>query len=149
MKRRYLFLRARKQGMGGFGESVMVSDVRWVLALAVMVCRRFKQGKTTGVEEAAEALMLPNDVTGAMLTAMERDGLLLCSAEAGNHYTLARPAENITAYDLLNSMRSVSEVPAELVKERATHEGASAAMREFEELETNWAKKKTLAELAS
>lgn len=141
LKRQYFFSRCA----GGRGH---LSDLRWVLSLGVLVYRQFKQGKVTEVSDAAELLMLPNDVTSRLLEGLAEAGLLHEVREGS--YALARPAESITAHDLLTAARSLCQVPPELAREVA-HTGTyptSPAVQELEALESGWAKGQTLPALA-
>ena len=148
LKRRFFFTRGAGKGM------VMLSDIRWVLPLGALLYKRFQAGKAITVEEAADLLMLPNDVTGELLLCLEQAGLVHSLGARSGGYTLARPAESITAHDLLSAARSISQVPPEIVKSAASDShvrtfAQSAAVRELEEVEAAWARTRTLAQLAS
>jgi uncharacterized BrkB/YihY/UPF0761 family membrane protein/DNA-binding IscR family transcriptional regulator len=142
LKRRFFFTRA-----GGAG-ATLVSDLRWVLSIGVLVYKQFKQGKVTEVHEAAELLMLPNDITGMLLDGLENAGLMHEVREGA--YALARPAESITAHDLLTAARALCQAPPELAKEQphVRTYPVSPAVKELEELETAWAKSHALPALA-
>jgi len=147
LKRRYLFIRASRRNEAGGGHEEGLSDLRWVLALGVLLERRFKEGRTVHVDEAAETLMVPNEVARELLETLERAGLVHITGNRG--YALARPPETITAYDLLAAARAACHVPAELAREAPEDRRypESAALKEYEKLETEWAKGKTLVEL--
>ncbi len=142
LKRRFFFLRA-----GGAG-TTMVSDLRWVLSLGAYLYRQFKLGKMTEVHEAAEALMLPNDIVEVLLEGLECSGLV--HEVRPGAYALARPPESITAHDLLVAARGLCQVPPELMKEasHATTYRVSEAVKSLEELENSWAKVHALPALA-
>jgi DNA-binding IscR family transcriptional regulator len=118
-----------------------------VLALGVLLQRRFAEGRTVHVDEAAETLMVPNEVSRELLETLERAGLVHVTGNRG--YALARPPETITAYDLLAAARAACHVPAELAREMPADKRypESAALKDYERLETEWAKGKTLVEL--
>jgi membrane protein len=145
LKRRFFFTRAG--GGQGPGAPVM-SDLRWVLSLGVLLFKRFKAGKITEVHEAADALMLPNDIVGMLLDALERAHLVHEVRE--DAYALARPPEAITAYDLLTAARALCQVPPELAREspQVAAYPTSAALLQLEELENGWAKSHALPALA-
>ena len=128
--------------------STALSDLRWVLPLGVLLYRRFKEGKPLQAYEAAEGLMLPGDVTGQLLEALGSAGVV--HAARGGGYSLARPAGEITAFDLLAAARGLCQVPPELAREKPTvgTYPSSAALLELEGLEGSWALNHSLAELA-
>ncbi len=127
--------------------AVQISDIRWVFALGILLYRHFRQGKPLRGPEAAEQLLLPNDVTLELLEGLRTAGIVH-EVHAGG-YALARPPETITALDLLSAARNLCQLPPELVNDQArplpTH---SAAMASFDRLENNWAKSHTLPALA-
>jgi len=139
LKRRFFFTR-----MG----ATALSDLRWVLSLGILLHKRFKEGKSTKIHEAAELLMLPTDVTGQLLEALAMAGLI--HATRANAYSLARPSESITAFDLLVAARSLTQVPPELTRESPSTQPSaqSPALPELDTLENTWAKSKTLPQLA-
>ncbi len=127
--------------------AVQISDIRWMYSLGVLLYRRFKEGKAVLAAEAAETLLLPNDVTGQLLEGLEAAGIV--HEVRGGGYVLARPPEMITAFDLLAAARAMCQVPPELAREGSRGVGnASAAMEAFDRLENGWAKGHTLAALA-
>jgi membrane protein len=148
LKRRYLFIRASRHNEVGGGHEEGLSDLRWVLALGVLLQRRFKEGRPLPIDEAAETLMVPNEVSRELLETLQRAGLLHVTAERA--YVLARPPESITAYDLLAAARAACHVPPELAREMPEDKRypESAGLKEYEKLETEWAKGKTLVDLA-
>jgi membrane protein len=141
LKRQFFFSRCA----GGAGH---LSDLRWVLSLGVLVYRQFKQGKVTEVSEAAELLMLPNDVTARLLDGLENAGLMHEVRDGA--YALARPPDSITAQDLLTAARALCQVPPELAREVAHVQAypTSPAVQELERLEDTWAKNHALPALA-
>jgi membrane protein len=139
LRRTFFFTRA--------GRNAGLSDLRWILSLGVLLHQRFKAGKPVDVEEAAEALMLPNDVTGELMMGLEKAGLVHATARGA--YSLARPSDAITAHDLLTAARVMCHVPPDLAGEvSATVYPNAPALRELERIEAEWAKRHTLAELA-
>jgi membrane protein len=138
LKRRYLFSRQTPPG------APVISDMRWVLNLGVLVYRNFRAGRMTEIQEAAEALMLPNEVIYVLLEAMEKAGLVH-EARTGA-YVLARPAEQVSAYDLLTAARALCEVPPELSEEKRGLRAPGVV--KLEELEAEWAKGQVLPRLA-
>jgi len=50
----------------------MKNSSRWVLSLGVLLSKRFDAGQTTQTNEAAELLMLPNDITSELMFALEK-----------------------------------------------------------------------------
>jgi membrane protein len=139
LKRRYFFTR-----MG----VTSLSDLRWVLSLGVLLYRRFKEGKPTELAEAAEMLMLPSDVAGQLLEGLQMAGLVHQARDGG--YVLARPAERITAMDLLSAAKSLCQVPPELARENSTAQAQpqTKALAELDALEATWARNHNLRQLA-
>jgi DNA-binding IscR family transcriptional regulator len=142
LKRQYLFIRAARRGSAGsslVGTGVGLSDLRWVLSLGILLYQRFKLGKPIHIDQAAEELMLPNDITAQLLISLERAGIVHPTATSS--YTLARPPDTITAHDLLNAARAMCQAPPDLAKE-AAHVPTypkSKSMQRLEELESEWA----------
>ena len=87
-----------------------LSDIRWVLPLAVLLCERFRKGKSLEVYEAADRLALSPHVVHGLFTSLEKAGLV--HNVRGKSYALARPPENITALDLLLAARSLFHAPS-------------------------------------
>ena len=56
--------------------AAVVSDVRWVLALGVLLHQRFQLGKGLHPYEAAELLMVPNEAAGQLLEGLETAGIV-------------------------------------------------------------------------
>jgi membrane protein len=140
LKKRFFFTR------GGYSNGM--SDLRWVLSLGVVLHNRFKTGKSTHIDEAAELLMLPNDITGELMLSLEKAKLVHATSRGA--YSLARPAETITAYDLLTAARLMCQVPPDLANESShvkTYPN-SPALGELERIEAEWAKRHTLVDLA-
>jgi membrane protein len=147
LKRHYLFLYANRPSRAG-GFQVGLTDLRWILALGLLLQHRFAAGKPLHAEQAAELLVLPNDVARALLDSLERAGIV--HATAGHSFALARPPESITAFDLLAAARTACRVPPDLARETPPDSAPpeSAALKSFEKLETEWAKSQTLLDLA-
>jgi len=103
----HLLTRNRRLGLS---TRTPLADVRWVLPLAVLLYRRFRQSKPTSAEDAAEAVGLPPDVAEHLLKALQREHLVHAvetPATAPHGYALARPPEEITAQDLLAAARTL------------------------------------------
>jgi len=135
LKRRYFFTKRC---------SVPMTDLNWILPLGILLYRNFKQGRTTRVDEAAETLVMPNDVTEQFLIGLQSAGIV--HHVKRDEYTLARPAEDVTAYDLLIAARSLCAVPPEVAT--LGREAPATAVAEFEKLEREWAQARTLPKLA-
>jgi YihY family inner membrane protein len=128
--------------------AVQISDIRWVFSLGILLYRRFREGKTMHPANAAEMLLLPTDVTGQLLDGLRVAGLVHRVADGG--YSLARPPESITAFDLLTAARALCQLPPELAKEHGQIAPLmrSEAMDELDRLEGSWARTHTLPALA-
>jgi membrane protein len=139
LRRRFLFTHN--------GGSVL-SDVRWVLALGVLLYQRFQAGKGLHPYEAAELLMVPNETAGQLLEGLENAGIVHTTKH--DTYALARSPDGITAFDLLTAARALCEVPPEIEQEQSKVGvyPESPALRELETLETVWGKGRTLTQLA-
>jgi len=140
LKRRYHFTR--------MGRSAL-SDLRSVLPLGVLLYRRFKQGKSLHVSDASEALLIPADAALQLLQSLEDAGIV--HASRSGSYTLARPPETISAYDLLVAARVPAHIPPELLHQQSRaggHPLQLKALTELETLETTWAKSHSLPALA-
>jgi membrane protein len=151
LKRRYLFMcGGKRRGLWGMLRSTQhentLSDVKWVLSLGVLLCRRFKEGQAIHPDIAADHLLLPNQVTGEFFLALEQAGLIHATSRGA--YTLAKPPETITAQDLFEAVRTMCQVPPDLLKDSAHSQLETAAIKEFEEREAAWASSRTLAQLA-
>ena len=106
LRRRFFFIRHHP---------VPITDLRWSLSLGILLYQRFKEGRTLAAYEAAEAMIIPNDIAEQLLIGLEEAGLVHRVSSKG--YALAKPPENITAHDLLSASRALCQVPPELAKE--------------------------------
>ncbi|MGN6368527.1 MAG: YhjD/YihY/BrkB family envelope integrity protein [Phycisphaerae bacterium] len=129
--------------------ATMISDVHWVLSLGVLLYQRFLAGKGLHPQEAAEILMLPNNAAGQLLDGLQTAGIV--HTTKSDTYALARPPEKITAHDLLLAARALCHAPPEITNETPISKAypLSPALKELEELESAWAKNRTLADLAT
>jgi membrane protein len=130
--------------------ATMISDIHWVLSLGVLLYQRFAEGKGLHAQEAAELLMLPNSTAGQLLEGLQIAGIVHTTKT--DLYALARPPEKITAHDLLLAARAICHAPPELSKDMpaaAKTYPVSPALKELEELESAWARNRTLVDLAS
>ena len=148
LKRHYFLFHAGRLDNTGGAFQAGLSDLRWVFALGILLQRRFAAGKPLLVEEAAELLVVPTEVSRALLEALRHAGLV--HVTANRSFVLARPPESISAFDLLSAARTACHVPPDLVNQSppASAGPESAALQAFEKLETDWAKAHTLADLA-
>ena len=140
LRRRFFFSR--------LGAS-MISDVHWVLSLGILLYQRFTEGKGLHPHDAAELLMLPNETAGQLLEGLQIAGIV--HTTKSDTYALARPPETITAHDLLLAARALCHAPPELSKDTpaAQTDPRAPALKERAERESNWAKNRTLVDLAS
>lgn len=127
--------------------TVPVADIRWVLPLAVLLYHRFKAGRPLATEEAGEEIGIPPDVAEQLLAALAEQNLVHL-VEGKKGYVLARPPEEIRADQLLTAARSLCESASE-ESTRATDPAFAPGVAEFRDLETQWAKSHTLADLAA
>jgi membrane protein len=146
LKSRYLFLHGEVSGC-----KEELSDFRWLLAIGVLLERRFREGKTLRTEDAAETLMIPTAIARELLESLQRAHLVHMTSH--RHYALARPPEKITAQEILAAARNLIRLPPALTgtpAAEATHPAypQSAALQELEKVESDWAQSKTLADLA-
>jgi DNA-binding IscR family transcriptional regulator len=139
LKRQYFYLRRC---------AVPISDIRWIFSLGILLYRRFREGKPIEAGEAAERLLLPTDITSELLEGLRTAGLVHETATGG--YTLARPPETITAFDLLVAARALCQLPPELAREYGATppSAASPALDALDRLESSWAKSHALPALA-
>jgi DNA-binding IscR family transcriptional regulator len=119
-----------------------------MLSLGVLLYRRFREGKPTRIHEAADMLMLPNDVAGQLLEGLHLAGLVHITRGGG--YVLARPPESITAHDLLAAAKTLCQVPPELARENPSPQAypQSKTLNELDALEATWARAHNLPQLA-
>jgi membrane protein len=129
----------RRFQKGLAGESGL-TDIRWVLPLALILQRSFVTGKVLTATHAADELNLSEDAAEALLNGL-KNADLAHFVDSGNGFALARPAEQIKVSDLLAAARHASRAPSGEVMD---HE----AMESLHKLEHDWATKLTLAELA-
>jgi membrane protein len=148
LKRHHLFLRSGRRDPAGGGFRAGLTDLRWILALAVLLRRRFAAGQSLRAEEAAELLILPNDVARALLESLTHAGIV--HATSHRAFVLARPPESITAFELLAAARTACRVPPDLARAVPPENTApdSAALKDLEKVESDWARSHTLADLA-
>ncbi len=125
----------------GAGPTAGLSDVRWMLPLAALLCQRFKAGKPLDSYEAAESLLLPPQVTRSLFVALEKAGIV--HHVSTRAFTLARPPDSVTAFDLLSAAATIFQTPAGPVGP------PQSAARDLIALETQWAKNTTLQSLAT
>ncbi|HUO10134.1 MAG TPA: YihY/virulence factor BrkB family protein [Phycisphaerae bacterium] len=139
LRRRFLFSR-----LG----ATMISDVHWILALGILLHQRFVAGKALHPNEAAESLMIPNETAGQLLEGLQLAGIVHTTRHL--QYALARPPESISAHELLLAARAVCLAPPEITDDlpAASSYPVSPALKELEQLESTWAKNRTLVDLA-
>ncbi len=83
----------------------LMIDATWLLPLIAQIGRRFEQGKPATEEELARMMDLPARAIQRMAGALERAGLVHKVDHDDNKavgYSLARPAAQITAADVLD-----------------------------------------------
>jgi membrane protein len=128
--------------------AVQISDIRWIFSLGILLYRRFREGTPMRASDAAEQLLLPNDVTMQLLEGLRSAGIV--HKVTGGGYTLARPPELITAFDLMAAARALCQLPPELAREHGQIAplARSQAMDDLDRLEGTWARSHPLPALA-
>lgn len=82
--------------------------LRFILALAVL-----PEGKLRGVSEIAENEDLPLKFLEAIAVSLRKNGIVDVKRGAGGGYSLAKPLENITLYDIASVLDEKIEKPIE------------------------------------
>ncbi len=121
----------------------LVVDPSWLLPIAALVARRFRDGRTITAEAICDETGLAQRSVETMVEALEKAELLRHvedDQQAG--YTLGRPAERITAGDVL-------AVGESLLPDHAEADGDPAwqAVERLKAANHEWADKTTLAEM--
>lgn len=141
LKRRFLMSR---------GHSTTLTDSRWILPLAILLVHRFGEGKKVTAEVAANELGLGLDPAEEMLSSLAKAGLVLVFGSQPREYVLAKAPENISVEEI---MRAAADRCHTITDSMQTvdqgHVLRRPRLQEFYDLESQWGKKHTLAELAA
>jgi YihY family inner membrane protein len=141
LKRRYIMSR---------GSRTTLTDSRWILPLAILMVHRFQEGKKLTAEIAANELGLALEPSEEMLTSLEKAGLILAVSTQPKQYVLARAPENISVSDIMHAASDRCHTIADsMLSSEETHVLRRPRLREFYDLESQWGKKHTLADLAA
>lgn len=116
-----------------------IVDTSAVLALMVIVTRRFASGKPTDRTHIANELGLDEDVAAVVMEQLATRKMLLgVSGKTEGGYTLARPPESITASEVLRLGEELSSVDvarvAEVMDELRAHRAKVLAGRTLADL---------------
>ncbi len=141
LKRRFLMSR---------GQKTTLTDSRWILPLAILMVHRFQDGKKVTAEAAANELGLALEPAEEMLASLARSGLVLAVGSQPRQYVLAKAPENISVEEIMHVASDRCHTIADtMLTTDETHVLRRPRLREFYDLESQWGKKHTLAELAA
>ena len=141
LKRRFLMSR---------GQKTTLTDSRWILPLAILMVHRFQDGKKLTAEAAANELGLALEPAEEMLSSLAKAGLVLAIGSQPKQYVLAKAPENISVEEIMHVASDRCHTIADtMLTTDETHVLRRPRLREFYDLESQWGKKHTLAELAA
>ncbi|MGC8541367.1 MAG: YhjD/YihY/BrkB family envelope integrity protein [Phycisphaerae bacterium] len=141
LKRRFLMSR---------GQKTTLTDSRWILPLSILMVHRFQDGKKLTAEAAANELGLALEPAEEMLSSLAKAGLVLAIGSQPKQYVLAKAPENISVEEIMNVASDRCHTIADtMLTTDETHVLRRPRLREFYDLESQWGKKHTLAELAA
>jgi len=141
LKRRFLMSR---------GHSTTLTDSRWILPLAILMVHRFQDGKKLTAEAAANELGLALEPAEEMLASLAKAGLALAVGSQPRQYVLAKAPENISVEEIMHVASDRCHTIADtMLTTDESHVLRRPRLREFYDLESQWGKKHTLAELAA
>lgn len=141
LKRRFLMSR---------GQKTTLTDSRWILPLAILMVHRFQEGKKLTAEVAANELGLGLEPAEEMLTSLAKAGLVLAVGSQPRQYVLAKAPENISVEEIMHAGSDRCHTIADCMQTTDdSHVLRRPRLREFYDLESQWGKKHTLAELAA
>ncbi|MHB1767166.1 MAG: YhjD/YihY/BrkB family envelope integrity protein [Phycisphaerae bacterium] len=141
LKRRFLMSR---------GHATTLTDSRWILPLAILMVHRFQDGKKLTAEAAANELGLALEPAEEMLASLAKAGLVLAVGSQPRQYVLAKAPENISVEEIMHVASDRCHTIADtMLTTDETHVLRRPRLREFYDLESQWGKKHTLAELAA
>ena len=141
LKRRFLMSR---------GHATTLTDSRWILPLAILMVHRFQDGKKLTAEAAANELGLALEPAEEMLASLAKAGLVLAVGSQPRQYVLAKAPENISVEEIMHVASDRCHTIADtMLTTDESHVLRRPRLREFYDLESQWGKKHTLAELAA
>ena len=141
LKRRFLMSR---------GHTTTLTDSRWILPLAILMVHRFHDGKKLTAEVAANELGLALEPAEEMLASLAKAGLILAVGSQPRQYVLAKAPETITVEELMRAGSDRCHTLSDSMPSTdESHVLRRPRLREFYDLESQWGKKHTLAELAA
>jgi membrane protein len=126
------------------GEPAVI-DAAWLLPLAACIAEAFEQGRTTTIDGLSNLLNLPSRAVQHMIGAMEAAALVqrVDTDDQTAAYTLARPADRITAASVIAVGKSLMpSAPA-----AADHDATWALVHELRQQSEQGARGTTLAQL--
>ncbi len=125
-------------------------DSRWVLPMAVLMVRQFKLGKTVDADTVSNRLGISPEIAGELLEALEASGLAHGMDGQTRQYSLAKDPQSTTLDELLRAAAARCHSASEAMHTASEHDSPlrSPGMLEYQELEQQWSKSRTLAALA-
>ena len=132
------------------GHTTTLTDSRWILPLAILMVHRFREGKKLTAEAAANELGLALEPAEELLASLAKAGLILSIDSQPRQYVLAKAPETITVEELMQAGADRCHTLSDSVTgSDESHVLRRPRLREFYDLELQWGKKHTLAELAA
>jgi membrane protein len=124
----------------------LITDLNWIFPLAVLLVRKFHEGKSVTSIAAADALNIPSEITSELLRGMEQSKIV--HRVGTNAFALARPPEKITGAELLGSARSICDNPVETGPSALSPAARTPALAKLSTDVQAIFRDKTLAEMA-
>jgi YihY family inner membrane protein len=141
LKRRFIMRR---------GGRAALADSRWILPLAILLVHRFEAGQKLTAEIAADELGMALEPAEEMLSSLSKAGLVLPIGGPPKQYVLARAPEKIAVEEILHAASDGCHTLTDSMATTAEgHVLRRPRLREFYDLESQWGKRHTLAELAA
>ncbi len=141
LKRRYIMSR---------GLRTTLTDSRWILPLAILMVHRFQEGKKLTAEGAANELGLALEPAEEMLVSLVKAGLILVAGTEPKQYVLARAPEHISVAEIMHAASDRCHTVSDSIPSSdEAHVLRRPRLREFYDLESQWGRKHTLADLAA
>ncbi len=132
------------------GHTTTLTDSRWILPLAILMVHRFHEGKKLTAEAAANELGLALEPAEELLASLAKAGLILSIDSQPRQYVLAKAPEAITVEELMQAGADRCHTLSDsMAGSDESHVLRRPRLREFYDLELQWGKKHTLAELAA